>query len=232
MREARVLNRVHHPSIVEVVDVGELEDGHVYLMMELVEGESLADVLRRGRVSQAMAFRVARDLALALHAVHAEGVAHRDLKPSNVLLRGSWPGDGTAMLVDFGIASLEHAVSITGPDQRLGTPGYMAPEYLREGLASSQSDQYSLGVLLYEMLSARMPFEASSPGRLLMKQTREAPTPLRTYAPEASEALEALVMRALQREAARRFDDCAAFATAIESWFDVPYAEPDQGGSL
>jgi serine/threonine protein kinase len=215
MREARVLNRVRHPGIVEVRDVGELRDGFIYLVMELVEGESLHSALRRGPLGVRDALVIAGRMADALVAVHAEGVAHRDLKPSNVLLG---PPDATprvVKLVDFGIASLAYTISITGPNQRLGTPGYMAPEYLRTGRATPATDQYSLGVMLYEMLALRMPYEASSPGRLLLKQTSEPPTSLREHLPDVAPELEALVMRAIAPNPTDRFAGCEAFAEAI-----------------
>lgn len=214
LREARIMNRIRHPNIVEVSDFGELEDGLLYLVMEYVEGTTLHARLREGPLEVGSALEVAEQVADALIAAHAHGVIHRDLKPENVLLAGG-PDDVRVKLLDFGIAALVDAPSITGTQQLVGTPGYMAPEYVRTGLADGRSDLYSLGVLLYEMLSCRLPFEARSYGALLLRQSADPPVPLRDRAPDLDPRVESLVMHSIERKPDDRFADVEAMRDAI-----------------
>ena len=157
-REARAVNRINHPNIVEITDFGD-DGGLVFLVMEYVDGESLHSVLKRGRLPWQRAVDIAKQVSSALARAHELGVIHRDLKPENVLLTGRPPTEpGGVKLTDFGIAKVADAPTITFHEQRLGTPGFIAPEYIEGEPAGPLCDLYALGVVIYEMLTGALPF--------------------------------------------------------------------------
>src|SRR6266478_5793915 len=162
VREARVVNRIRHPNIVDIYEFGELDDKRPYFVMELLEGTSLASIVeRRGRLSPAQALSYLEPVCDALRAAHAAGVVHRDLKASNVAVvkEGDPP---RVKLLDFGIAKLVRTApgerGLTAVGQRIGTPYAMAPEQIRGGAIDARVDIYALGVLLYQLLTGRYPF--------------------------------------------------------------------------
>lgn len=166
-REVEVTRRVQSPHVVRMVGYG-VREGRPYVAMEYVEGRTLRDILReRGRLDWPEAKVLLRQVALGLGAAHAVGVVHRDVKPSNILVTG----DGTAKLVDFGIAKAADLTALTGTHTMLGTTGYMAPE----GKATPQADLYALGCVAYEMLTGVPPFEGETPAEVLVKHIREMP---------------------------------------------------------
>lgn len=165
LREARTAARVRHPNIVDVFDYGTLPDGRPYFVMELLEGESLADRVDRGALPPAEVVTIARQLATALCAAHDRGVIHADVTPSNVLVVGgagatASPADIHVKLVDFGLAELAgESVSEENPEFVLGTPAYISPEQLRGLPPTDRSDQYGLGAVLFEMLTGHPPYQ-------------------------------------------------------------------------
>jgi serine/threonine-protein kinase len=203
VREARLAARLSHPNIVSVYDAGE-DVGRPYLVMEHVEGETLADVLaRRGRLPpeevRGLALQAARGLAHA----HAAGLVHRDVKPQNLLLRE----DGTLKIADFGIARAAEGTELTQAGTVLGTAAYLSPEQALGEDVTPATDVYSLGAVLYELLTGRPPYEFDSLGDLADKQRRDAITPVRELAPEVPRDLEDVVMRCLARNPAYRPDE-------------------------
>jgi serine/threonine-protein kinase len=197
LREARLAARLSHPNVVSVYDVGEEEDGRPYIVMELVDGETLAE---RGRVppdeARALTLQAARGLAHA----HEAGLIHRDIKPGNLLVRV----DGTIKIADFGIARAAETTALTQAGTVLGTAAYLAPEQALGEEVTPAADVYSLGAVLYELLTGRPPFEFDSLADLAEKQRAMAITPVRELAPEAPRDLEDLVMRCLARNPAYR----------------------------
>jgi serine/threonine protein kinase len=191
LNEARAANLVRHPGLVEIFEFGRLADGAPYIIMDFLDGESLADALKRdGDALRAAALDVIRQLAAALGAAHARGILHRDLKPENVMLIPDVerPGHKRVKILDFGIAKLgapgpgdaASALARTRPGMAMGTPAYMAPEQcLGAEQVDGQADVYSLGVLFYEVLSGRRPFEAPTPLEVMTMHVRAAPPPLR-----------------------------------------------------
>jgi serine/threonine-protein kinase len=212
LREARAVNRINHPNIVEITDFGE-SDGLVFLVMEYVEGESLLAALRRGRFVWTRAARVASQVASALGRAHELGVIHRDLKPENVLL-ATRSGDDFVKLTDFGIAKILDAPAITFSEQRFGTPGYIAPEYVEGAPTHASGDLYALGVVLYEMLTGAMPFDARG-ADLLAAPLREAPVKPSARADGIPPELEELVLRLVARHPHDRPRDAFAVIDAL-----------------
>jgi CheY-like chemotaxis protein len=204
-REGASACRVQHPNAVAVLDFGVNPGGVAYLVMELLHGHSLEKELEeKTRVTPRRCAEIAVPVCSALAAAHAAGVVHRDIKPSNVFLHQTAHGE-VPKILDFGIAKMSGEAAIgqnlTVDGSLLGTPAYMAPERFRRGPYGSKSDIYSVGAMLYEMLSGRLPFIPSSadPLALVAMQAEEDPPPLRMRSPGVSPALEELVLSALAR---------------------------------
>jgi serine/threonine-protein kinase len=212
-QEARSAARLSHPNVVAVFDTGE-DEGVPYLVMELLPGETLADHMADGPQDPDWMVRVAGDVLGALAAAHAAGVVHRDVKPGNILL-GT---DGCAKVADFGIAKSAEAAA--GPDTTatgmlLGTPAYLAPERIDGQPATPRSDLYSLGVVLYEALAGRKPFEADTPLGVANAIRHADPVPLSSVRPDIEPSVAAAVERAMARDPVARFADAAEMADAL-----------------
>lgn len=210
--EARSAARLAHPSVVGVFDAGE-DDGMPFIVMERLPGETLADRMGAGPLDLSWLRTMAHDVLGALEAAHAAGVVHRDVKPANILVTA----DGRAKIADFGIAkALEEVASeLTGANQVLGTPAYLAPERL-EGLpATPRSDVYSFGVVLYEALAGRKAFPGTTPLGVAHAIHCGEFTPLRQLRPGLGSDLVAAVERAMDRDPAGRFATAADMAAAL-----------------
>jgi serine/threonine protein kinase len=216
-REAKSLARMSHPSIVKVHDFGEHE-GAPYLVLEYLPGGTLKRLLGKPMPWQA-AVRLLLPVARGLAYAHGRGILHRDIKPANILITEN----GEPMLSDFGIAKIlegEQATSLTSSGMAVGTPEYMAPEQWT-GQTMPQSDIYSLGVVLYEMVTGRKPYSADTPAAILIKQATEAlPRPAQ-FGIDLPEAVEFLLIKALEKDPAFRFQDMNAFVTALEGLLDA-----------
>ncbi len=182
LREARAVNRINHPNIVEITDFGEFE-GTAYLVMEYAPAESLLQALKRGPFAWDRVVRIGEQISSALARAHEAGVIHRDLKPENVLLFDTSPNPGEppgdrVKLTDFGIAKIVDAPALTFSEQMFGTPGYIAPEYVEGIKADGRADLFSLGVLMYEAMTGLLPWEAKGQAELLLRPLTAAPKPL------------------------------------------------------
>lgn len=201
--EARSAARLSHPNVVAVFDTGE-DDGVPWLVMERLPGRSLADELRRGPVDQARLRAWILEALAALGAAHAAGIVHRDIKPGNILLTG----DGHAKVGDFGIAkSIESApgdIDLTSTGMLLGTPAYLAPERIDGAPATPQSDLFAVGVLLWEALVGRKPFDGPTPLAVAAKVRSEPVPPAATLRPDADPLLAAAAERAMAKDPAAR----------------------------
>ncbi|MFO1200023.1 MAG: protein kinase [Burkholderiaceae bacterium] len=229
LREARAAGNLAHPNIVTVFDVGEIE-GRPYIAMELLEGGALDARLSKG---ERMPVREATDLALqiarALDYAHQRGVFHRDVKPGNIVS----VGDGrTVKITDFGIAHLgsAHAAERTTVGTLIGTPNYMSPEQAMGEQVDGRSDMFSLGVMLYQMLAGRRPFEGDTLVTLMMRLAREEPEPIEKLRDDVPPALKRIVERCLQKQPGRRYANCGELAAALEKVRDEIDAQTTRSG--
>jgi serine/threonine-protein kinase len=218
-REAEAAAGLQHPNIVAVFDRGDTE-GTYYIAMQLLEGHSLKEVIDAGLTPEQAAHLVRQVLEAAGFA-HRHGVVHRDLKPQNAIV----DGEGKVTVTDFGIARAG-ASEITQTGSVMGTPHYLSPEQAQGFDVTPVSDLYSVGVILYEALTGRVPFEADSAVAIAMKQVSQPPQRPSSIEPRVSPALDAVVMRALEKDPARRFQSAEAFIAAL----DAALANPGAAG--
>ncbi|MDQ3297556.1 MAG: serine/threonine protein kinase, partial [Myxococcota bacterium] len=222
VREARAVNQVDHPNVIDVFAFGRLDDGRLYLVMDLVEGRSLRSVLQDGPLDVPTALDVLAQIAQALDAAHHRGVVHRDLKPDNVMISGSPP---KVHVLDFGIAKLVAAGAdavgngtLTGRGTWLGTPGYMAPEQWSADGAGPASDLYALGVMAFELLAGKPPFEAKTLPQM-MEQHFRAPVPALSTrgAVAARSTFDPVLARAMAKDPERRYETAADLVDALRA---------------
>jgi Protein kinase domain len=213
-REAEIVRRIDHQHVIRIDDIV-ATDEQLFLVMELHPGGDLADRLARtGPLPPAELRRLAEQLCGALEAAHRAGVVHRDIKPQNVLV-GPDPGALDVRLCDFGLARVADSAGLTTRTTVLGTPEYMAPEVIVDGYADPRSDLYSLGALLFEAATGRLPFRADTPFQLMRRQVEEpAPRP-RELDPGLPPAIDAAIARALSKEPLDRFATAAELASAM-----------------
>jgi serine/threonine-protein kinase len=219
-REARAVAQLSHPNVVAVIDAGE-DGGHPYIVFEYVEGETLKqriDRLGRLPVDEATAYAI--EIGRGLAAAHARRMVHRDVKPQNVLI----DPEGRAKVTDFGIARTLESDGLTKTGRVLGTTDYVSPEQAMGQGVDSRSDVYSLGVLLYEMLTGDVPFEAETVVGVAMKHVNEEMPDVRTLRPEVSNALAAVVEHATTKDPAERYGSMAAFLSDLEGALEVEVA--------
>jgi hypothetical protein len=196
LREVKNSRRLTHPNIVEILDHGDSEDGVPYMVMELLQGASLAALIEQGRVPLWRALPIWIQMTRALARAHDFDVIHRDLKPENVFLL---PGDRVKLL-DFGIALSKQDARLTSMGEVFGTPQYMAPERIRSADATGASDLYALGILMFEMLAKKLPLEASDPTGWLAAHLKQTPPRVRDLVPDAPESLDGLIAQLLEKE--------------------------------
>lgn len=226
MQEAQAASGLRHPHIVDIDDVGVI-DGLPFIAMEFLEGESLADLLERERrltIGEAVA--VMLPICSAVAAVHENGIVHRDLKPDNIFLWCSIAGRVHPKLLDFGIAkvreSQQQGAALTQTRAILGTPLYMSPEqWAGSKNATPASDQWALGVILYESITGRFPFEAEELHALMLHVSLHEPHSLRSYLPEIPAGLERALMRTLEKTPRARHSSVRSFARALLPFADV-----------
>lgn len=223
-REARAVAQLSHPHVVGVIDAGE-DDGTQYIVFEYVEGETLKDRIRRlGKlpVSEAVAYAI--EIARALGAAHEQGIVHRDVKPQNVLI----DGEGSAKVTDFGIARTRDQAGLTQDGRVLGTTDYVSPEQALGHAVTGQSDLYSLGIVLFEMLTGDVPFKGEGQVAVAMKHVREDLPDVQIRRPEVSSALAAVVDRATAKDLGERYPDDRTLIADLEDVLSIEFARAGQ----
>jgi serine/threonine protein kinase len=217
-REALAVAKLIHPNIVQVYDTG-VDEGRHYIVMEYVEGRSGAQILQRqGAVAPEVAAEIGIQACAGLDYAHRRGIIHRDVKPGNLMIVGGPVGGGSEMtvkLTDFGIARAIEQTRITQVGSVVGTAAYLAPEQVRGEEATPATDVYALGVVLYQFLTGRLPYEGSSLAELAVRQQNEKPLPPSTYDDEVPESLSGAVLRALEGDPNRRYASAEELAGGL-----------------
>ncbi|MEZ4337283.1 MAG: protein kinase [Sandaracinaceae bacterium] len=203
-REARMTAALTHPNIIEIYDFGLTDDGCPYIVMELLKGKSLRDVLRQGRIGIPRLIDLATQMAQGLARAHDFGVVHRDLKPENVFVMTDSQGRDLVKIVDFGIARQPQDTHLTHRGEIIGTPQYMAPDRALSRDVTPSSDLYSLGVVLYEMATGALPFQASSPTGYVLKHMHEMPRPASERASDVPPELDRLIADLMEKDPSGR----------------------------
>jgi tRNA A-37 threonylcarbamoyl transferase component Bud32 len=218
-REIKLLRTLKHPSIVPILSFGE-EDEHSYIVMPFYPNGTLQDRLSKGGIGPREGARLMNQISAALDFAHRQGIVHRDVKPSNILL----DEEGNAMLSDFGFAQVQDAsLSLTG-SALIGTPAYMSPEQCKGDPVDARSDQYSLAVILHQMTTGKLPFDADTPMGLVVKHVNVPLTPPRQISPNLPEGVEAVLVKAMAKDPAHRFSSVAemnrVFQRSLAEAFD------------
>ncbi len=217
--EARAANQINHEHIIDITDFGETEDGLVYMVMEYLEGRTVADEIDLGPLAPRRALRIAMQVALGLARAHELGVVHRDIKPANIYLVRRKLDLDYVKILDFGVARIEADMRITGQGTIVGTPEYIAPEQVRSPVAVPSADLYSLGCVLFEMLTGRLLFEGKITMLLVKHLNDPAPAPSQLV-PSIPKAIDELVLRLLKKDPAERFRDGYHFVEEVQNVLD------------
>jgi len=212
LREARTASALDHQNLCAIYDVGESEDGRLFLAMPCYQGETLRSRLARGPLPVDEALGIAKQVARGLAKAHRQGIVHRDIKPENLMITT----DGVVKILDFGIAKLSGASDLTGTEHRIGTPSYMAPEQSRKSTVDSRADLWALGVVLYEMITGRRPFAGANPVAVLQAIQYGVPEPLSQLRPGVPARLEKVVARLLMKNPKARFPDAESVLAELD----------------
>lgn len=222
MREAQTASGLDHPNIGTIYEIAEAEDGRLFLARAYFDGEALEDRLQHGPMPVEDAVAICKQIAAGLAEAHRNGIVHRDLVPANVLVTRS----GGVKLLDFGLAKMVSGGGLTQVGWSLGTPEYMSPEQIRGEDSEPAIDVWTVGVLLYEMVTGRQPFSGKNLAQVLTSIQSGRPTPLRELRPEIPARLERIIDRLLAKDATERYSSCDELLKDLEDW-DAPVDETE-----
>jgi serine/threonine-protein kinase len=240
-REASFGMRLAHPNVCHIIQLGETSDGLVYVVMPFIDGEILSDRTHRlGQISVEETARLATDIAAGVHLAHGLQIIHRDLKPENVMVCKRPDGTEFGVVMDFGLAKERKAEGelrkLTATGIILGTPAFMSPEQLRGKPIDARSDIYALGLMTYEMLTGKLPFQGRSQQEMVIARLRSEPIPLREARPDLDlpAPVERVLVKAMQRNPEDRYQNAIEFASAFAaaSRGEEPPPEPPSDGLL
>src|SRR5579863_4435330 len=224
-QEIILARQITHRNVIRIFDIGQA-DGFKFITMEYLEGRDLRAVLReKGKLAPEEAAKIILQICRALEAAHSEGVVHRDLKPQNIML----DANGRAYVMDFGIARSAYLPGMTQTGALVGTPEYMSPEQAKGEKLDERSDLFSLGVILYELLTGRSPYYSETPLATLWKRIQEKAPPLTDVDPTIPKSLSDIVAKALEIEPENRFANAGEFAQQLEIWLGI---SPSMIGSI
>jgi serine/threonine protein kinase/Tol biopolymer transport system component len=220
-REAAIIAKLNHPNIVTVYDFAE-SDGIPYVVLQFIEGKTLKDVLSEGRLSTSQILNIVRPVAEALAYAHEHGILHRDVKPSNILI----DHEGQVYLTDFGLARLQQSnESTASQDMLIGSPQYLSPEQAKSEDVDVTTDIYSLGVVMYEMFTGRVPFQGDTPYATILAQIGNPPPLPRSIDPKIRPAIEQVLLRALAKDPKQRYASIREMLKALENAAQGPREE-------
>ncbi len=223
-REAEAASKMTHHNIVNLLDVG-MDGENRYLVMEYVQGKTLKEVIQeRGRLSAPLACQIAIRILSALEHAHRNGIVHRDIKPQNILVHA----DGHIKVADFGIARIADSSTLTKGDMVMGSVHYFSPEQARGEGANVTSDIYSTGVVLYEMLTGRIPFDGETAVAVAMQHLHAQPVPIQSLAPDVPLSVVQVCMRAMEKNPAARYQSAREMATDLRAALDDRLERPDR----
>ena len=229
LREARAASALNHPNICTIFDIGE-QDGEPYLVMELLEGETLKDRILRSTIQVEDIISIARDVAEGLAAAHAKGIVHRDVKPANIFLVGKPNGKVQAKVLDFGLAKIEGGplgargrhLEITSAGATVGTLAYMSPEQARGEVLDQRSDLFSFGVVLYEMATKQTPFQGATSALVFVKLLNHPPEPVREWNDAIPRDLEKIILKLMAKERTARYQTAGELEQALLDLHEKP----------
>ncbi|MCA9705180.1 MAG: protein kinase [Myxococcales bacterium] len=228
-REAKAASSIDHRNVVKILDFGNLPSGELYYTMERLQGRDLAQILREsGALPWSRAGWIILQVVRAFGAIHGQGIVHRDIKPANCFLVDPKPGDEPDLvkILDFGIANLQDertkATALTGADDIIGSVRYMAPEQISADAIDARTDVYSLGVMMYELLTGQVPFRDTSVYKVMIAHKQEDPQPPHELVPDIPVEVEAVVLRAMQKDPEERFQSMAELEAALLPLVQVP----------
>lgn len=230
-REVSAARRVTHSNVIRIHDIGEAK-GLQYVSMEYFPGDTLKEFIRKNpNLSFMQAYQIAAQICEGVEAAHRQGVIHRDLKPQNVIIDSK----NQVKIIDFGLAHSAHLKGLTATGLIMGTPEYMSPEQVAGNKVDERTDIYSLGVILYELFTGRVPFTGDSAIAVGFKQMKDPPPPPRSINPQLSPQIEAVILRALEKEPMRRYPTVAELKSDLENAVFTPaqaklYEEPKAAG--
>jgi tRNA A-37 threonylcarbamoyl transferase component Bud32 len=233
-QEAKSASMINHSNVVAITDFGVLPDGHMYLVMEFLEGRTLTQAISGKPMGALRACQIAVQIARGLQAVHDKGIIHRDLKPDNIFLQDREGLRDQVKIVDFGVAKVEASARLTAHGMVMGTAEYIAPEQAAGLPVDARCDQYALGCILYEMLAGVQVFQAESAPMLMKMHVYDAPVPPRERRPEADipESVNAIVVRLLAKRPEQRFPSMADVEQVLQAEIDQLVKAPLAGGSI
>lgn len=230
-REAGLAMRLDHPNVCRILRLGETEDGLIYLVMPYLKGDLLSDrEVKVGPMSPDVAVPLLAQSCAGLHHAHQLHIVHRDLKPENIMLVPAPGGGDRAVVMDFGLAKENRAGSglakLTATGIILGTPEFMSPEQIRGKPLDARSDIYALGIVAFEMLTGKLPFQGRNAQEMMIARLRGAPIPLRQYRSDLPAALEKVLIRSMDASPDNRYPDAREFGRALLDTLDAGRAAP------